>query len=56
MENISEQQRLELCQKLDADLNNFIKEAASKPKASLPEDSRSVDEIYEVNIFAIYTT
>ena len=45
---MSEAQRLELCKKLDADLDAFLEEAMKKPARVVPEDNRSVDEIVEV--------
>ena len=44
---MTDSERLALCEKLDADLDAFIAEAAKKPQRIVPEDNRSVDEIVE---------
>lgn len=44
MSEMTPQQRLELCKKLDDDLDSFIAEAMKRPRI-VTEDNRSIDEI-----------
>ena len=51
MPEMTEEERLELCKKLDADLDAYIQDAMKKgPRV---EDTRSVDEIAEVMLSSL---
>ena len=47
MAKMTDEERLRLCQKLDEDFNTFLEGAKARAKP-MEEDTRSVEEIYEV--------